>query len=298
MQMVEDTFIEIADHVKERLCLVAVGITKNMDLVNEIYSYAHNLSIESNTINSLLELPSRVMFYAQLSHESGSFKRTLENTNYSARRAYEIWPSDFASLEECESIVAMGEEALFNRVYGDRLGNKEPSDGFKYIGRGFIHTTGRYNYQRLTNTTGVDFIANPELLEETRYAMMAALSFLINDDNLNDELNNLCIEGSTSEINGGLNGLDDRERKWNRALRIIEGFAEEESFTCFIGSRSLYNLFLQFYLNVKGAELTIDGHWGNRTQRAIKEYLETDITVFTKDDLQMFSVEMSELLEV
>lgn len=47
---------------------------------------------------------------------------------------------------------------------GATLGNTDEGDGAKYIGRGFIQLTGKSNYKRFSDLTGLDLIGNPEQL--------------------------------------------------------------------------------------------------------------------------------------
>ena len=58
---------------------------------------------------------------------------------------------------------------FFNHVYdpannGRQLGNKQPGDGGKYYGRGFIQLTGRANYERYARLSGHPIDKNPDLL--------------------------------------------------------------------------------------------------------------------------------------
>ena len=58
---------------------------------------------------------------------------------------------------------------FFNHVYdpannGRQLGNKQPGDGGKYYGRGFIQLTGRSNYERYARLSGHPIDKNPDLL--------------------------------------------------------------------------------------------------------------------------------------
>lgn len=283
-----DISINIPDSIRERLCIIAAGANRDLALVEMLVEYADCLTVNNQTLNDLLTLPEKSLFYCHLAHESEGFTDLKEDTNYSPERAYEIWPSRFSSLEECIELMDRGgEEALFNKVYGNRLGNNEPGDGYKYIGRGYINTTGRYNYQRLSNTIDVDVVNSPELLEEHDTAFKASISFLINDDNLYNELKNLSLPGTTKEINGGHHGLKDRQRRWQNCKTIISNFKDQTHFSLANGDKNMYVACLQFYLNCQGADLVMDGAWGRGTQRAVEEYLSGEVS-FTVDDLRLF----------
>ena len=96
------------------------------------------------------------------------------------------------------------------------LGNIEPGDGIKFKGRGLIQITGRANYQLISNDFNVDFISNPELLETPQYATQSACWFwnLRHLNPLADQENFVLI---TKRINGGTNGLIQRETYWQKA---------------------------------------------------------------------------------
>lgn len=82
-------------------------------------------------------------------------------------------------------------EIIANRMYDDnyrsakyKLGNTSPGDGWKYLGRGLKQLTGKSNYQDLTNMYStiwldekVDFVKNPELIEQPKYAVRSAIRF-------------------------------------------------------------------------------------------------------------------------
>lgn len=57
------------------------------------------------------------------------------------------------------------------------LGNINPGDGAKYKGRGFIHLTGRYNYEKAGESLGIDLVKQPELLEKPKVGALTAIWF-------------------------------------------------------------------------------------------------------------------------
>jgi putative chitinase len=167
-----------------------------------------NETFEKYEINT----PARqACFIGQCMHESGGFKLLKENLNYSAKGLVATWPSRFPN-EEYAKEYARKPERIANKVYSGRMGNTEEGDGAKYIGRGLIQLTGKDNYKAVTEALGTDLLANPQLLEEPRYAALSA-GWFWNKKGLNALADANDIESMTKRINGGLIGLDDRKAK-------------------------------------------------------------------------------------
>jgi len=161
-------------------------------------------------------------FLGQIMHESGSFKFTKENLNYSAKALMATWPSRFPNLETATQFERQPEK-IANKVYSGRMGNTEDGDGAKYIGRGLIQCTGKENYTHCGEALGIDLVANPQLLEEPRYAALSA-GWFWNKKGLNalaDEGTSNSFEIMTKRINGGLLGLDDRKSKMIEVLKAL-----------------------------------------------------------------------------
>ncbi|MCF5226658.1 glycoside hydrolase family 19 protein, partial [Pseudomonas syringae] len=100
------------------------------------------------------------------------------------------------------------------------LGNTVAGDGSKYRGRGLIQVTGRANYEESGEALGLDLIDHPELLELPQHAAMSAEWFWHRA-----ALNSLADKGDfltiTRRINGGTNGLADRQVLYARALEVL-----------------------------------------------------------------------------
>jgi putative chitinase len=190
-----------------------------------------SLKIEGKWLEPLLETfekyqintPKRqACFLGQTMHESGSFKFTRENLNYSAKALMATWPSRFPDLDVAMQYERQPEK-IANKVYSGRMGNTEDGDGAKYIGRGLIQVTGKENYTHCGEALGVDLVANPQLLEEPRYAALSA-GWFWNKKGLNalaDEGTKDSFEVMTKRINGGLLGLDDRKSKMIEVLKVL-----------------------------------------------------------------------------
>ena len=139
-------------------------------------------------------------FIAQIGHESGQllYVRELGSNQYLSKY-------DTGTLAK-------------------RLGNtpEADGDGQKYRGRGLIQITGRANYAACSEALFSDarLLNTPELLETPVYAALSAGWFWQRAG-----LNSLADKGDfltiTKRINGGTNGLADREALYERALKVL-----------------------------------------------------------------------------
>jgi putative chitinase len=109
------------------------------------------------------------------------------------------------------------------------LGNVRPGDGARYMGRGLLQITGRANYRSFTARTreglgssAPDFEAAPRLLQGSEWASFSAADYW-RARNLNRWADAGDLVTLTKLINGGTNGLADRQAITTRALRIING---------------------------------------------------------------------------
>lgn len=136
---------------------------------------------EKNKINTPLRV---AHFMAQIDYESGGFRYLTE----------------------------LGGRSYFNKYEGRKdLGNLKPGDGYLFRGRGYIQVTGRANYTELSKDLGIDFVANPDLLSQEANAIVSAIWFW-NKRGLNKYADLDDIKTITKKINGGYNGLADREK--------------------------------------------------------------------------------------
>jgi putative chitinase len=158
-------------------------------------------------------------FIGQCMHESGGFKFLKENLNYSAKALMATWPSRFPDMDMAEKYERQPEK-IANKVYSGRMGNTEDGDGAKFIGRGLIQLTGKDNYKAFGEAIGEDLVANPQLVEQPRYAALSA-GWFWNKRGLNALADAMDITTLTVRINGGKIGIEDRIAKINKALDIL-----------------------------------------------------------------------------
>ena len=160
----------------------------------------------------------RCHFIAQVAHESGGFRRFIENLNYSAVRIGQVWPR----LAERAHELAHRPEALANAAYGGRMGNGDEAsgDGWRYRGRGLLQITGKNNYRDMGKLLGRDLLANPGLAADADIGTMTALAFW-KSRGCNEAADSDDCEAVTRLINGGTNGLADREALTHKAMQIF-----------------------------------------------------------------------------
>ena len=104
-------------------------------------------------------------FLAQCGHESGGFKATQENLNYSAKGLMGIFKKYFPTVA-LATAYQRKPEMIASRVYGGRMGNgaEATREGYKFRGRGYIQLTGKENYTAFGKSIGEDILANPDVV--------------------------------------------------------------------------------------------------------------------------------------
>jgi putative chitinase len=163
-------------------------------------------------------------FLAQCGHESGGFKATSENLNYSAKGLMGIFKKYFPT-EALANAYQRNPQKIANKVYANRMANGDEAsgDGFKFRGRGYIQLTGKANYTAFGKAIGEDITANPDVVSG-KYALLSAAWFWSNNG-----LNKLADGGSTDavvtsitkRVNGGTIGLADRIKHFKEYYHLL-----------------------------------------------------------------------------
>ena len=163
-------------------------------------------------------------FLAQCGHESGGFRATQENLNYSAKGLCGIFRKYFPSVTVAMQYERKPEK-IANKVYANRMGNgnEASGDGWKHRGRGYIQLTGKENYKAFDATVPEDILANPDLVA-TKYALASAAFFFKKNG-----LWAICDRGAgmdavtavTKRVNGGTIGLADRQKHFKEFYHLL-----------------------------------------------------------------------------
>lgn len=168
---------------------------------------------------------------AQVEHECGGFTipDLTENINYSAVRMAQVWPSRFpggaADVVRKYGAAPGWQEKAIDDIYGNRMGNRPgTSDGSMFIGRSAIQITGRDGYGEVGKRIGVDLVNHPELASEPNYQAPIIAAFW-SWKGLNAFADAGDFVGQTKRVNGGTNGLADRQVKLKGNDPIVQRLA-------------------------------------------------------------------------
>ena len=163
-------------------------------------------------------------FLAQCGHESGGFRATQENLNYSAKGLNGIFKKYFPT-EAAAASYARNPQKIANKVYANRMdnGSESSGDGYKFRGRGYIQLTGRANYTLFGKAIGEDIATNPDVVSG-KYALLSAAWFWSKNG-----LNKLADGGATDatvtsitkRVNGGTIGLADRIKHFKEYYHLL-----------------------------------------------------------------------------
>jgi len=163
-------------------------------------------------------------FLAQCGHESGGFRATQENLNYSAKGLNGIFKKYFPT-ESSAAPYARQPIKIASKVYGGRMGNGPEStqEGYKFRGRGYIQLTGKENYTAFGKAINEDICSNPDKVA-ANYALLSAAWFF----NKNG-LHKMADEGATDtvvtkitkRVNGGTIGLADRIKHFKEYYSLL-----------------------------------------------------------------------------
>ncbi len=99
-------------------------------------------------------------------------------------------------------------QAAFS-AYEKRLGNKNPGDGARYRGRGYVQLTGRYNYQKFGRELNIPLVENPDSACAPEIAGCLLAAYLsAKRDKLSTALTQNKLKAARKVVNGGSHGLD------------------------------------------------------------------------------------------
>ena len=186
------------------------------------YPLTVTLALNEAAREAELTTPRRMAaFIAQLAHESGEFRWLVELPHRhpvpGCRRC------EYAARSMSSPDMPVGEPVhVAGLQYEGRadLGNTEPGDGVRYKGRGPLQLTGRANYRAAGKALGVPLEQQPELAARLDVGMRVA-AWYWRTRHCNEPTDAGDVGAVTKRINGGTNGLVQRQAYYERALRVL-----------------------------------------------------------------------------
>jgi predicted chitinase len=125
------------------------------------------------------------------------------------------------------------EELASGTAYCNRpdLGNTQPGDGPRYKGRGPIQITGRFNYTNAQGATGLPLVSNPSMAADPQHGFQLS-AWWWSAHGLNGISDTGDVVAATRRINGGTNGLADRQSRyqtcWAQGDAVLPGGGGDE----------------------------------------------------------------------
>jgi putative chitinase len=166
-------------------------------------------------------------FMAQVGHESGGLSRLEEGFRYT-KGSWQITANVRSALREGpETLESARLDALNGRperlaelMYGGRMGNDQPGDGYRYHGRGYIQLTGKDQYRAAGEALQLDLVHHPELAAQPENASRIATWYW--QQNVPTAARDNAREaGATINGRDPPNGLQDRENRFDRWQRDL-----------------------------------------------------------------------------
>jgi predicted chitinase len=148
-------------------------------------------------------------FLAQLAHESWQLRKWVEMAHSHG-------------VPGCSLCATKGPHKAGEQYEGRiALGNTQPGDGVKFAGRGPIQLTGRANYEAAARAIKVaDLVKDPAVATKPEVGFRIA-GWYWQSRGCNPLADQGDFREITRKINGGFNGLEDRERYWATAKTVF-----------------------------------------------------------------------------
>lgn len=211
------------------------------------------------------------MLLAMATVESAGGTRMAEDLkDYSADRLRQVWPHRFNAVSA--RLAAHKPEAIAERVYGGRLGNRPGTgDAFLFRGGGLPQLTGRDTYAAVGTLAGLDLVTTPDLARDPGHALDLLCAFFAWKD-LGEAADRGDVARVTHRWSGGLDSLVQRQAAYRAALAALgaEVPAEPEGAGVGMDDEGYEVEAVQKRLGVLGYHCGApDGHFGSLTRASL-----------------------------
>lgn len=226
--------------------MAGVGVKLTLAMLKKVFTTGDSSKLQQlvDELNPRLaeyklDTPLRLShFFAQVRIEVGDGYALVESLSYRPEKLtkfsyFSARPEEADLYGYKPGIQSANQVEIANRAYNGVSGvtdlgngNIASGDGWKYRGRGLKQLTGRYNYTQFTSLypeiwpgENTDFVSNPDLLEEPKYAARSAVFFW-----LKNKLYEIADKGEaaefvnaiTAKINRHTDSYGDRRAQFTR----------------------------------------------------------------------------------
>ena len=160
--------------------------------------------------------------------EIGGRGLVTEATGYRLNRAYEMFNDDLVD-EALASLPQAEQTRIRNGAASNALGlaimDRRYDGGSDFRGRGLVQLTHQRNYQAVqdilaTNGINIDLVGNPDLANDTRYALPIAMAYLEHAGLDDTTADNSSAKDLNNRINAGANSTIANER-WDNVVQAL-----------------------------------------------------------------------------
>jgi putative chitinase len=266
--------------ILDRDVLVALAIQADKALLGRIAEQSDAV-FKKYGLSTLAQLQG---FLSVAFEETGGFRVFVENMNYDAAGLLRTFPHYFQSMSQAADFQHKP-EAIANLVYGGRMGNTQPGDGWRYRGQGMIQTTGRSNALLTEKLTGLPIVDHPEMLTSPDHMLECAVALFTRFP----MILKLCDQGNYHDV-WALVGSGSTSGRIINLQAHIDALARVQQFVTRLGApgaavqpalvpaAAVLNVAgIQAALNkllVPSPGLTEDGDYGPRTKAAVQRFQE------------------------
>jgi putative chitinase len=130
----------------------------------------------------------------------------------------------FVPIDEFKSRFNTSPSGAPFDLYDNRkdLGNRGPTDGRDFKGRGFVQLTGRANYAKIGYRIGADLLSHPELANQPDIAAKILAAFIADKEaQIREAISDNDLRAARKLVNGGSHGLAPFSEVYNLGLRLL-----------------------------------------------------------------------------
>ena len=183
------------------------------------------------TAQGITDPKQRAVLMGQFGHETAGFAK-MEEGKYSAESVWKLRGNQLAkqgvTLDTLKQAQASGgKDAMYEYMYGGRLGNTALGDAAKYKGRGHVQLTGKSNYADMSKRLqqqgmNVDLVKNPEIAADPKIAAKIGILYAQKTKGVMEAAKAGDVGAVSRGINAGnvhskakIHGMEDRQRRTN-----------------------------------------------------------------------------------